>query len=89
VATGLPIEAWTNHSLSHDDESSFWTQRNSGVGERTTRRSNDFGAKIFAAYAQAAADVDVVQPSSSLEGDVSGSFLCRRFTLQIRHESFL
>src|ERR1700733_8114474 len=25
----------------------FWMQRNAGVGERATRRSNNFGAKIF------------------------------------------
>jgi hypothetical protein len=49
----------------------FCVQRIAGIGERATTASNDFSAKIFADYAWTVAHVDIIQPSSSLEGEAS------------------
>jgi hypothetical protein len=88
-AIALPIAVRTNHPLSHDREKFFSMQRNAGAGEPTTRRSNDFGAKIFSADVRPALMLRIASPSCSPEAESSCGLFSRVSFLQICHQSFL
>jgi hypothetical protein len=63
-------------------------QRNAGVAESGTARSNDFPREKFSAI-RSSDHVDIVQPSPLFEGETSRSLRRRRVTLQICHQFFL
>jgi hypothetical protein len=69
--------------LTRDGES-FFDAADCRRRRPVTKRSDDLNAKNFLLPTQKGG-LDIIQPGSSIEGEASCSFLCRRFTLQICH----